>query len=200
MERYCVAQRSPHTTWEEVPFLEALNQPWFVVPDIRMLSQLRWDQEKLYVHQIAYEKNIRATHTEHLSPVCEDSCMEFFIAPKPNDARYFNFELNPNGALMLGFGRGRADRIRLLPKNPASYFAIKTKTDTSKWEVFYEIPLAFFDIFFPGIRFEKGLALSANFYKCGDKTLQPHYLTWNPVTSPNPDYHRPSDFGQIILN
>ena len=46
---------------------------------------------------------------------------------------------------------------------------------------------------------ERGLRLRGNFYKCGDATVQPHYLAWNPVTSAVPAFHRPEDFGEIVL-
>ena len=199
MKEYRVIRKETGQKWEEVPFLEVCEQPWFFVPGIEMSAQLMWDAGNLYVHQMAAEKHIRCTFTEPLSPVCEDSCMEFFLSPKPDDERYFNFEVNPYGAMMLGFGRGRSDRIRLLVKNPMEYFAIKTNVGKEEWEVFYKIPSSFFEVFFPGFSLEKGLNLKANFYKCGDKTEQPHYLTWNKVTSLKPDYHRPSDFGLISL-
>ncbi|MBR5570284.1 MAG: hypothetical protein IKW10_05250 [Oscillospiraceae bacterium] len=43
------------------------------------------------------------------------------------------------------------------------------------------------------------VGIRANCYKCGDLTPKPHYLSWNPVTSPNPDFHRPQDFGLMTL-
>lgn len=43
------------------------------------------------------------------------------------------------------------------------------------------------------------LRLRGNFYKCGDATVQPHYLAWNPVTSETPAFHRPWEFGEIVL-
>ena len=41
--------------------------------------------------------------------------------------------------------------------------------------------------------------LLANFYKCGDKTAVPHFLSWNPVEVPSPDFHRPEFFGELII-
>ena len=38
-----------------------------------------------------------------------------------------------------------------------------------------------------------------NFYKCGDKQVEPHYLSWNPVLTDNPDFHRPEYFGKVIF-
>jgi hypothetical protein len=39
----------------------------------------------------------------------------------------------------------------------------------------------------------------ANFYKCGDKTSHPHWLTWNPVDKPRPDFHLPQYFGTLVF-
>ena len=45
----------------------------------------------------------------------------------------------------------------------------------------------------------KGLETRANFYKCGDQTSKRHYLSWNPVSTAKPDYHRPEHFGSLIF-
>ena len=42
-------------------------------------------------------------------------------------------------------------------------------------------------------------SIRANFYKCGDKTAHPHYLSWSPIDTPKPDFHRPEFFGELIL-
>ena len=44
------------------------------------------------------------------------------------------------------------------------------------------------------------VSVRANFYKCGDKTAHPHFLSWNPVVSSKPDFHRPECFGELILH
>ena len=43
------------------------------------------------------------------------------------------------------------------------------------------------------------LTANANFYKCGDETQKPHYLSWNPVKTSKPDFHRPEYFGKLIF-
>ncbi|MDE5921249.1 MAG: hypothetical protein K2G82_06535, partial [Paramuribaculum sp.] len=30
-------------------------------------------------------------------------------------------------------------------------------------------------------------------------TSEPHYLSWAPITTPQPDFHRPEFFGNITL-
>ena len=42
-------------------------------------------------------------------------------------------------------------------------------------------------------------SIRANFYKCGDKTAHPHYVSWSPIDTPKPDFHRPDFFGELIL-
>jgi hypothetical protein len=44
-----------------------------------------------------------------------------------------------------------------------------------------------------------GVAAAANFYKVGSGLSVPHYLTWNPVGTPAPDYHRPEFFGEVLF-
>ena len=42
-----------------------------------------------------------------------------------------------------------------------------------------------------------GRTVRANFYKCGDDTAVPHYLSWNPIPIPKPNFHTPEHFGEI---
>jgi len=66
---------------------------------------------------------------------------------------------------------------------------------TFEWEMVVVIPSSIF-IHNEGLRFSK-LISNANFYKCGDDTSKRHYLSWNPVKTPNPDFHRPEYFGTL---
>ena len=65
------------------------------------------------------------------------------------------------------------------------------------WEVSYRIPLSFLRLFLPEFAFAG--VLRANVYKCGDMAEREHYLSWNPVTSETPDFHRPQDFGRMMF-
>ena len=62
------------------------------------------------------------------------------------------------------------------------------------WSLELELPFALF-CEGPGVP-ER---LQCNFYKCGDKTDTPHFLSWNPVEVASPDFHRPEFFGELIL-
>jgi len=92
--------------WDQIPVLEVSNIMWLPDAGVRMTQQLCYDEDALYIHQRAVERQIRAEHTDALAQVCEDSCMEFFFCPKPDSDRYFNFEWNFNGCLYLGIRSG----------------------------------------------------------------------------------------------
>lgn len=57
------------------------NVCWLPDAGVRMEQQICHDDEKIYVHQVAREKNIRAELTDKLGSICTDSCMEFFFSP-----------------------------------------------------------------------------------------------------------------------
>jgi hypothetical protein len=62
-----------------------------------------------------------------------------------------------------------------------------------QWTITLAIPLETF--FHHKTGSLKGKSFRANFYKCGDKLSNPHFVTWNPVGTEKPDYHRPEHFG-----
>jgi hypothetical protein len=64
-----------------------------------------------------------------------------------------------------------------------------------RWSLSLEIPFrAFFDRPFHA---RAGMQARANFYKCGDVLPVPPCLSWNPVSSATPDFHRPECFGLL---
>ena len=199
MNQYTVTRITGQPDWSQIPLLEVGNILWLPDAGVRMKQQICYDENALYIHQFCTEQHIRAEHTEPLAMVCEDSCMEFFFCPDPNSQRYFNFEWNLNGCLYLGLFSGHGFSVRLRPNDPAELFQFRSAPTQDGWEIFYQIPLSFIQLFFPDFRLDPGSAIRANCYKCGDLTLQPHYLSWNPCTSETPNFHRPVDFGQIVL-
>ena len=180
--------------WENIPALSIAKVLWTEDAGIRAQAQLACDEENLYVHLSACEKEIRAEYTQPLSPVYEDSCLEFFFQ-QPDCGNYFNFEINPEGCLRIQYGPERAGRIDIVRGDGAAYFDIRTGRTPEGWEVFYKIPLSFLQLFRPDWRFAG--VMRANFYKCGDRTATAHYLAWAPVDTAQPDFHRPEFFGTL---
>lgn len=199
MKKYIAERIETAPNWTLIPALEVNSIHWLPDAGIRMTQQVCYNERALYIHQCAVEPHIRAELNDPLAPVCEDSCMEFFFCPSPGSDRYFNFEWNPNGCLYLGLCSGHGFSVRLLPKNTLEQFDVHTVRTADGWEIFYQIPLSFISLFFPDFRLTSGSTIRANCYKCGDKTVQPHYLSWNPCSSETPNFHQPSDFGIMIF-
>ena len=200
MKSYTIVPVTGEIDWEKVPALGVDTVLWEPECGISMTAQLCYDPQNLYVHLRAVEENIRAEHIGELQQVCEDSCMEFFFAPgEGEDLRYFNLEINPNGCVHLGFRRNRQESTNLVLKKMTEQLGVRAGRTEDGWELFYHIPLSLMTLFYPGYAWEKGKCMRANFYKCGDLTVKPHFLSWNPVSSESPDFHRPVDFGQLYF-
>jgi len=148
------------------------------------------------------EQYFKAEKTETNEMVCEDSCVEFFVSPV-EDGTYYNFEFNGIGTCLLGNGTGREDSKRV---DRGIVSKIRRQTSIGKtpvkelkgpfsWTITIAIPIETF--FQHKIKELKGKTFRANFYKCGDMLSVPHFVTWNPVGTEKPDYHRPEYFGVI---
>lgn len=183
--------------WSVIETAEMKHQPWLAPCDIEAKAQLCHDGEKLHVRLEAKEANIRAEQAGALDQVCNDSCLEFFFAPKADDKRYFNFEVNLLGNIYVGFGAERPTRVRQIVKNPKALFDPKPFRTEKGWGIEYKVPLSYIQLYMPDAVFAGEAA--CNFYKCGDLTEKPHYLAWAPLTSEKPDYHRRWDFGKLIF-
>lgn len=167
-------------------------------PEIKFV--MAYGVNEIYLKFYIRETNTKAEKNKTNQMVSEDSCAEFFVSPS-DDCLYYNFEFNPIGTTLLGCGTGRhdstradkmyVDRIRRLASMGTVPFPEIEGDNT--WTLTVAIP---FEVFFKhNIERIKGTSFRANFYKCGDKLSTPHYLTWNPVGTERPDYHRPEYFG-----
>lgn len=181
--------------WAAVPALTLAHAPWLPPCDVRAIAQVCHDGQTLYLRMQAAESPVRAQLTGPLAPVCEDSCLEFFLAPDADDPRYLNFEWNPNGALFLGFGAQRETRVRQIVSDPDALLAPRPFATAQGWGIEFRVPASFVRLYMPGFALRG--ACDANFYKCGDRTAQPHYLAWAPLSSDQPDFHRRGDFGRL---
>ena len=194
--QYTILRMQENEGSNAVPEIRMNAVLWTPDWGIRAGGRILHDGKNLYVQLWAREKKIRAEYTEPMSPVHEDSCLEFFFMPD-GETRYMNFEINPNGCLHLGFGKERKDRQNILPEDPAKRFGIQTKRTPEGWETAFRIPGDFLQMYYTGFDFTG--VLKANVYKCGDKTEHPHYLAWHPVSTPEPDFHRPEFFGKMVF-
>jgi hypothetical protein len=162
------------------------------------------DREILLKYYVK-EEYFKAEKSESNQMVCEDSCVEFFVSPA-DDGIYYNLEFNAIGTCLLGSGTGRKDSKRAPEEIISHIRRLGTMGDkpintvsgrTTEWSLTLAIPLEVF--YHHRIDSLKGKRFTANFYKCGDMLPVPHYLTWNPVLTPQPDYHQPGHFGELYF-
>ena len=145
--------------------------------------------------------DLRAKNTKDNGSQWEDSCVEFFVQ-NPDGSEYYNFEINPLGKVLAAIGPDRNARVKRPAKQMNEILRIaqfEGPQDYSggiwNWRVTVVIPFRLIGVD-PENLPEK---LRANFYKCGDETAHPHFLSWSPIGTPSPDFHRPEFFGELIL-
>ena len=162
-----------------------------------LISNVNWPKDFPYAPSVSFrmaysdkavavmfevqEDNVKAAAMESNGPVWEDSCVEFFIG-NPAGEGYFNFEMNCIGTLLAAKRRSRTDFEYLSPElngQVRRFGSLEHK-----------------ELLGLGKAPEK---LRANLYKCGDKCETPHFLSWSPIGLPNPDFHCPDFFGEIVL-
>ena len=197
MNSYTLKKVNGAPNWDAI---EALNIdiPYRYETEVQAWAKLCWDDTGIYVNLRAKEENIRCEELEPLSPVCEDSCLEFFI--RPTEAlNYFNFEYNYACNVYLGYGTGNSDLIRLIMQDQKATFQPASYKTEDGWGVTYHIPFTFIQQFFPDFKAYEGLKFYGNCYKCGDKTVKPHYLSWNRIVLDKLTFHSPQFYGQLIL-
>lgn len=124
-----------------------------------------------------------------------------------DDNRYFNFELNAFGTYLVGIGFDRHNLEFIDEKIIKDIFSVKNKIEKVKRngeelykiELEFSIPYKFITKYFENFKPQSNNIIKGNFYKCGDKTLFPHYGCWNNINHTIFDFHRSEFFGTLIF-
>jgi len=147
------------------------------------------------------ESDFRAVHSVHNAMVYEDSCVEMFFQPYTFDERYINIEINPIGTVLAAIGEERNGRTFFTEKQ---IHALDVKTAISRganevhWSVQYAVPYALIAELFGIDHNAEPDSLRCNLYKCGDLLSNPHWGSWKPIHTEQPDFHRPEFFARCI--
>lgn len=171
--------------------------------------KLLYDESHIYIFFRVGDRYVRAVANEHQDSVCVDSCVEFFFTPS-EDIRlgYFNVEINCGGTLLFHHqtARGKNQRqvavedyqkIEILPSMPKT--VDPEIAEPTLWTLKYALPVDILKKYTPVKKPAPGVTWKANFYKCADKTSHPHWLTWNPIDWPTPNFHLPQYFGTLVF-
>ena len=157
----------------------------------------------IYVNFFVRCNFLRAMNYENNSPVHEDSCVMLYLQPDVDKADYWSFEFNCIGTIKgehRTVGRttsllsdAEIEQISVIPSCVRLPFHEIEGLFT--WDLLVVIPLSLI-----GIKADSHkIRMKGNFYKCASGTSQPHFLSWAPIDSPTPDFHRPESFGEITI-
>lgn len=202
-----------------VPFIDKTGIPGTPAEALRLeLSNCNWPEEFPYFPEVTAslwhngkelmldfeveEDYVAALAEKDNDKVAKDSCVEFFISL--DNESYYNFEANCAGKILLSNRKGRkidvkyADNDTLASIKRESSLGIEPfecRKNEGKWRLRLGIPATAF--FCDNITSFRRLKARCNLYKCGDDLPEPHYLSWQPVETENPDFHRPEFFAPI---
>lgn len=178
-------------------FLNWPQHPY--APDVRF--RIGHTGSEIWLRFDVTEARVRGLETRVNGEVYKDSCVEFFFAF--DKSGYYNLELNCIGTPHLAFGPDRHAR-RFVPLPQMERLSIASSLGKEPfgergggftWTITARVPLACLAFGAPASL--AGVEAKGNFYKCGSALSEPHYLTWQPIQSPSPDYHRPEFFGDL---
>ncbi len=165
--------------------------------------KIAYDDAAIYVIFRVEDRYVRAVAPEHDGKIWCDSCVEFFFTPgRDVDRGYFNLEMNCGGTMLLHFQKeprknsihiplSKIRKIQIAHTLPKIVDPEIEKPVT--WTVEYRLPIAILEQYCRVDRPAPGTVWRANFYKCGEDTSHPHWLTWSPIEIH--DFHRPEEFG-----
>lgn len=152
----------------------------------------------IFIKYYVKENAIRARYNQTNDPVYKDSCVKFFISFN-GERQYYNMEFNCVGTCLMSYRTNREDKNMLSERDISKIkrlsFIKSSSNGNAEWELTILIPLEAF--VYHKLHSLKNQTCRANFYKCGDDLPQPHYLAWNNIESPAPDFHLPGFFGEI---
>ncbi len=168
-------------------------------PDVRfrMFHTGDWLMLRFEVH----ENHTAALVTEDGGEVWTDSCVEFFFAA--DDVSYYNLEATCIGKILLSNRKSRTEgiiqasgellgKIVRIPSFGSEPFS--ERTGDNHWTLTLAIPPQ--ALFRHSLNDWSGAKLKMNLYKCGDRLSVPHFLSWMPIGSEQPDFHRPEYFSE----
>ena len=175
-------------------------------------ARLLYDAANLYLRFRVEDCYVIARHTRFQDPVWRDSCVEFFVQPRPSSG-YFSFEINCGGALLSyyiedptrtpgGFARFMrlaaedGERVRISHSLPAT--VIPEQPGPVAWHIGCQVPLSVLETYAGPLGPLAGQAWRGNFYKCADDSSHPHWASWAPIGE-TLNFHQPDCFAPICF-
>lgn len=181
--------------------LKAVSWPDFPYrPTVRF--KIAYTADSLLVWYWVKERDVQAQYRQTNDPVYKDSCVEFFLSF--DGMHYYNFEFNCLAVGLIGYGAANKDKRFRLPVETVEKVRAfpqvgmeEGKAANVPWQLLLNIPFSVFES--DRVDSLTGKRCTANFYKCGDDLPRPHFLSWNRIEHPTPNFHLPQFFGELVF-
>ena len=194
-DRYGIAWNAVQcVNWAEFPYK----------PEVSF--RIMHSDTEIYLQFHVRENGARATfgYDAGSSPY-RDDCVEFFMIPSDRDSSYFNLEMNCIGHGTFHYGPNRNERHRcgddivsqIRRESTLGSEPFGTLEGEQEWTLTIAIPKRLYAQADLDLTSFSGRTVKANFYKCGDDTAVPHFLSYYPVGTPRPNFHAPEFFGDL---
>ena len=175
----------------------------------RTFARLLHDAHGLHGLYQVHDRYVRCVRTTYFAEVWKDSCVEFFVQPRP-DRGYFNFEFNCGGAFLCSYivnPERTADGFKEFTELPpdlgqtiqaCSSLPQRVEPEIVEplvWTLRFVIPFSLFEHYLGPLGDTAGQVWRGNFFKCSEESSHPHWASWSPVDQFN--FHRPTCFGEL---
>lgn len=183
--------------------IDRVNWPDYPYRPLTTFSMAHTD-ECLYIDFFVRCNFLRAMNYVTNTPVLEDSSVAMSFQAPGSNGSFVNLEFNCIGTkagyiysadgTMKTIAPEVLDQIKVSPS--CGFKPFRELEGLFSWNILVEIPyklLGLENCSFPveGIR--------CNFYKCASGTQQPHFLSWQPIATPEPDFKEPSSFREVVM-
>jgi len=141
------------------------------------------------------DAGVVATYARRDEPLWKEDVFEVFLSPLSEPRVYYEFEVNPKGALFDARvdspeGRRATMAVEIGWNCPGLSARVRVRSD--RWSAVFTIPLAPMD---PSGTTE---LWRANFHRI-DRGRSDEYSAWRPAFADPPDFHVPAKFGELRL-
>lgn len=199
-----------HSVWAGADTLEIIHfRPESSPHRPRTLARLLYEPGGIHGLFQVHDRYVRCLRTHYQDEVWKDSCVEFFVQPRP-DRGYFNFEFNCGGAFLCSHimnPERTPAGFKEFTKVPAalgqsvkvwSSLPRQVEPEITKplvWTLHFFIPVSLFEQYLGRVGELPGQLWRGNFFKCAEENSHPHWASWSPVDQFN--FHRPGCFGEL---
>ncbi len=141
------------------------------------------------------DAGVVATYTRRDEPLWKEDVFEVFLSPEESPSVYYEFEVNPKGALFdarVASPEGKRATMTADVSWNCPGFGARVRVRPDRWSAVVTIPLA------PMASGKDVRLWNANFFRI-DRGSTDEYTAWQPTFADPPDFHVPDRFGTLIL-